>query len=59
MDAAFPALFLALLVGQLRSRRAILATLLGGSIAIALVPLTPPGVPIIAAAAGALVGLRR
>jgi 4-azaleucine resistance transporter AzlC len=59
MDAAFPALFLALLVGQLRSRRAILATLLGGGIAIALVPLTPPGVPIIAAAAGALVGLRR
>lgn len=59
LDAAFPALFLALLVGQLRSRRAILAALLGGGIAIALVPLTPPGVPIIAAAAGALVGLRR
>jgi 4-azaleucine resistance transporter AzlC len=59
LDAAFPALFLALLVGQLRSRRAVAAALLGGGIAVTLVPLTPPGVPIIAAAAAALVGLAR
>jgi hypothetical protein len=32
---------------------------LGGGIAIALVPITPPGVPIIAAAAAALIGLVR
>ena len=59
LDAAFPALFLALLVMQLDSRRAVTAALLGGGIALALVPFTPPGVPIIAAAAAALVGLVR
>jgi len=59
LDAAFPALFLALLVSQLRTRRAIAAAVLGAGIAIALVPFTPPGVPIIAAASAALIGLRR
>jgi 4-azaleucine resistance transporter AzlC len=59
LDAAFPALFLALLAGQLRSRSAITAALLGGGIALILVPFTPPGVPIVAAAAGALIGLVR
>ena len=59
LDAAFPALFLALLVMQLDSRRAVTAALLGGAIALALVPFTPPGVPIIAAAAAALIGLVR
>ena len=59
LDAAFPALFLALLVGQLRSRDAVVGALLGAGIALALVPFTPPGVPIIAAAAAALVGLVR
>ena len=59
LDAAFPALFLALLVMQLDSRRAVTAALLGGGIALALVPFTPPGVPIIAAAAAALIGLVR
>jgi 4-azaleucine resistance transporter AzlC len=57
LDAAFPALFLALLVGQLRTRPARIAALLGAGTAIALVPLTPPGVPIVAAAFAALVGL--
>lgn len=59
LDAAFPALFLALLVSQLRSRRAVAAAVLGAGIAIALVPLTPPGVPIVAAGAAALIGLVR
>jgi 4-azaleucine resistance transporter AzlC len=59
LDAAFPALFLGLLVNQVHSRRALAAALLGGAIAIALVPLTPPGVPIIAASAACLLGLRR
>jgi len=59
LDAAFPALFLALLVMQLKSRRAVTAALLGGAIALALVPFTPPGVPIIAAAAASLIGLVR
>jgi 4-azaleucine resistance transporter AzlC len=59
LDAAFPALFLALLVGQVHDRRGVLAALLGGTIALVLVPFTPPGVPIIAASAGCLIGLRR
>jgi 4-azaleucine resistance transporter AzlC len=59
LDAAFPALFLALLVPQLRTRRAIEAALLGAAIAIALTPFTPAGVPIIAASAACLLGLRR
>ena len=59
LDAAFPALFLALLVSQLRSRTAVMAAVLGGLIALALTPFTPPGVPIIAAAAAAFIGLAR
>jgi 4-azaleucine resistance transporter AzlC len=59
LDAAFPALFLALLVGQLGSRLAVVAALLGAGIAVLLVPFTPPGVPIIAAALAALIGLVR
>jgi 4-azaleucine resistance transporter AzlC len=59
LDAAFPALFLALLVGQLRTRRGVAAALAGAGIALVLLPFTPPGVPIVAAAAGSLVGLRR
>jgi 4-azaleucine resistance transporter AzlC len=59
LDAAFPALFLALLIGQLRSRRAVAAALAGGGIALVLLPWTPAGVPIVAAVAGCLVGLRR
>ncbi len=59
LDAAFPALFLALLVGQLRTRRGVAAAFAGGGIALALLPFTPPGVPIVAAAAGCLIGLRR
>jgi 4-azaleucine resistance transporter AzlC len=59
LDAAFPALFLALLVGQLGSRRAVGVALLGAAIAVALVPIAPPGVPIIAAAGAALAGLVR
>jgi 4-azaleucine resistance transporter AzlC len=59
LDAAFPALFLALLAGQLGSRRAVAAALAGGGIALVLLPFTPPGVPIVAAVLGCLVGLRR
>ncbi len=59
LDAAFPALFLALLVPQLRSRRAVAAALLGAAIALTLVPVSAPGVPIIAASAACLLGLRR
>lgn len=59
LDAAFPALFLGLLAPQLRSRRAVAAALLGAAITLALTPLTPPGVPIIAASAAAFIALVR
>src|SRR6266511_722626 len=59
LDAAFPALFLALLLPQLRNRRAILAAVLGGAIALALIPVAPAGVPIIAASAACLIGVGR
>ena len=59
LDAAFPALFLAILVPQVRSRRALAAAVLGGTIALALVPVAPAGVPIVAAAAACLLGWGR
>jgi len=59
LDAAFPAFFLALLVPQLRDRPAIAAALLAAVIALLLVPFVPPGLPIIASAVAALIGLRR
>ena len=59
LDAAFPALFLALLVTQVHSRRALAAAVLGGTIALALLPFAPAGVPIVAAAAACLIGWRR
>jgi 4-azaleucine resistance transporter AzlC len=59
LDAAFPALFLALLWPQLSERRAPLAAVAGAMIALALIPWTPPGVPIIAASSACLLGLAR
>jgi 4-azaleucine resistance transporter AzlC len=59
LDAAFPALFLALLAGQVRERRLLLAALGGGAVALVMVPLTPPGVPIVAASVICLAGLGR
>ena len=58
LDAAFPALFLALLVPQLKDRKTLEAALLGAAIALALTPFVPAGVPIIAASAACLLGLR-
>jgi 4-azaleucine resistance transporter AzlC len=58
LDAAFPALFLALLAGQIRERRLLLAALAGAAIALVMVPLVPPGVPIVAASVVCLAGLR-
>jgi 4-azaleucine resistance transporter AzlC len=58
LDAAFPSMFLVLLVPQLRNRQAVAAALMGAAIALVLVPLTPAGVPIIAATTACLLGLR-
>jgi 4-azaleucine resistance transporter AzlC len=59
LDAAFPALFLALLLGTLDRREAWVTALLGAAIGLALTPVTPPGVPIVAAALACLIGWRR
>lgn len=59
LDAAFPALFLALARPLVRTRTAAAAALLGGAIALALLPFGPAGVPIVASAAACLIGLRR
>jgi len=59
LDAAFPALFLALLVGQIKGRSRLLAAVGGALIALALMPVAGPGVPIIAASLACLVGARR
>ena len=60
LDAVFPAFFLALLVAELRSggRRAVAAAAIAAALAMALIPFAPPGVPVIAACAAALLGLR-
>jgi 4-azaleucine resistance transporter AzlC len=58
LDAMFPALFLALLAGQIHGHRTRVAALAGALIAFALTPLLPPGVPLVVAAAGAAVALR-
>jgi 4-azaleucine resistance transporter AzlC len=59
LDAAFAALFLALLAPYLRGRRAIQAAALAAVITLVLTPVAPAGVPIIAAAAACLIGLKR
>ena len=59
LDAAFPALFLALLVGQVPSPRARATAVLGAAIAFGLIPFTAPGIPIVAATVGCLLGWER
>ena len=59
LDAAFPALFLALLAGQVRGHRGAVAAVAGAAVATVLVPFVPPGVPIVAASVACLIGLRR
>jgi 4-azaleucine resistance transporter AzlC len=59
LDAIFPAFYLALLVGELRTARARLAAALGSLIALALIPVAPAGLAVIAASAAALIGLAR
>jgi 4-azaleucine resistance transporter AzlC len=59
LDALFPAFFLALLLEEIHgSRRRAVVALAGGLVALALTPVAPPGVPVLAAGAAALMGLR-
>lgn len=57
LDAVFPAAFIALLVPQLRQAGAPASAAAGVLIAAALLTLTPPGVPVLAAGLGVLAGL--
>ncbi|HZC26866.1 MAG TPA: AzlC family ABC transporter permease, partial [Actinopolymorphaceae bacterium] len=60
LDAAAPAAFVALLWPQLTGRRSRLVAAAAAVIALALVPLVPPGVPVLVAGGIAIaVGLRR
>ncbi|MEA2272391.1 MAG: hypothetical protein QOI98_1099, partial [Solirubrobacteraceae bacterium] len=59
LDAIFPAFFLALLVTEMRDRRSATVALLGAATALALIPLVPAGLPVVAASLVALLGLRR
>jgi predicted branched-subunit amino acid permease len=59
LDAMFPAFFLCLLVeGEFRPGLPRVVAGLGALTALVLIPITPAGVPIIAASAAALLGLR-
>jgi 4-azaleucine resistance transporter AzlC len=59
LDAMFPAFYLALLVEEMHDRSMASSAVLGAAIALLLVPFTPPGIPVVAASAAALLGLRR
>jgi predicted branched-subunit amino acid permease len=60
LDAAFPTLFLALLAPLVRTRRALAVAVGGAALALALTPMLPAGLPLLAAAMLALAaGWRR
>jgi 4-azaleucine resistance transporter AzlC len=59
LDVLFPAFFLALLIDELRNgRQHVAAAVIAAVVAVALIPFTPPGIPIVVACVGALLGLR-
>ncbi len=58
LDVIFPAFYLTLLVDELRGGgRTIAVVLIAAALSLALVPFTPPGIPVIASCAAALLGL--
>jgi 4-azaleucine resistance transporter AzlC len=59
LDAAFPAVLLALVLPSLRERRTAAPAVLGAAIALALTPVLPPGLPVLCALAGLVLLLRR
>jgi len=58
VDVVFPAFFLLLVLDEMRSRQAVVAALRGAAIAGGLLLVTEPGYALLAATAGALIGLR-
>lgn len=58
LDAVFPAALLAIIGNLLRRRDGAVAAVVGGGLCLLLIPVAPPGVPIIASLAGAVIALR-
>jgi predicted branched-subunit amino acid permease len=64
LDVFFPVFYLSLLLPELfpeqapRNRRPIIVAVLAAMITLVLTPIAPPGVPVLVAAAAALIGLR-
>ena len=60
LDVVFPAFFLAVLMRELRSggKRTIAATVIAAALSAVLVPIAPPGVPVLAACGAALLALK-
>ncbi len=59
LDALFPALFVAILVPQLRPRRNALTAVLAAGLALIVIPFVPPGIPILIGSLAVIVGGRR
>jgi predicted branched-subunit amino acid permease len=59
LDAIYPAFFLALMIGEIRSGHALGVAAAGALIALALIPLAPAGVPVLVASLASLLGLIR
>lgn len=59
LDAIYPMFFLALLIAEIKDRRTAAVASAGALVALALIEITPPGVPVLAASLVALWGLRR
>jgi predicted branched-subunit amino acid permease len=59
LDVIFPAFFLALLVKEVRDGHRLTVAVLAAVIALVLVPVLPPGGPVLVASVAALLGLRR
>ena len=59
LDAIYPAFFVALMIAEIRSGRALGVAAAGALIAFALVPIAPAGVPVLVASLASLLGLTR
>ena len=56
LDALFPAFFLALVWGELGDRAARVTAATATLIAVVLIPIAPPGIPVVAASLAVLAG---
>ena len=59
LDAIYPAFFMALLIAETRSGRAVGVAAAGALIALVLIPVAPAGVPVLVASLASLLGLIR